>query len=277
LTAESCRIPVRRFSGRVAPGDDADFVAVEEPLEIRINYTDADTDNGERRTMSLAVTMRTPGDDIDLVAGFLFTEGIVRRHDEIESIESAGKNIVLVRLDARTIVDPGRLQRNFYMTSSCGVCGKASLEALKVQSVYSLEPGRPAFKGEQLSGLPEQLAGRQTIFPETGGLHAAAGFDSRCELLDVREDVGRHNAVDKLVGAVLQSAALPMDQTGILVSGRAGFEIVQKALMAGCPLVASVGAPSSLAVELAWEFDMTLVGFLRNNRFNIYAGPSRIS
>ncbi len=265
---------MRRFSGRVAPGDDADCVAVEEPLEIRINYTD--TDNSERRTMSLAVTMRTPGDDIDLVAGFLLTEGIVRRHDEIESIEPAGNNIVRARLDARTIVDPGRLQRNFYMTSSCGVCGKASLEALKVQSVYLLEPGGPAFKGELLSRLPEQLAKRQIIFSETGGLHAAAGFDTRCELLDVREDVGRHNAVDKLVGAVLQSATLPMHQTGILVSGRAGFEIVQKALMAGCPLVASVGAPSSLAVELAWEFDMTLVGFLRNNRFNIYAGPSRI-
>ena len=266
------KVPVRKI-GLPEPSDGSDQVAVEEPFEIRLRWVERE----EVRSRSLAVTMRTPGHDPDLAAGFLFTEGIIRNADDIGCISEPSDNIILVELRAGTVLDESRLQRNFYATSSCGVCGKASLEALKAQSPYPLHNNEYRFDASSLSTLPDRLADRQTVFSETGGLHASATFDQSGGILEVREDVGRHNTVDKLVGTALREGQLPLARAGLLVSGRAGFEIVQKALMAGCPLVAAFGAPSSLAVDLAWEFDMSLVGFLRDGRFNIYAGPGRVS
>jgi len=272
LTGESVQVPVRRI-GNVAAPSDSDRVAVEEPLEIRLGCVT----NGARENRSLAITMRTPGDDINLVTGFLFSEGVVTRCDDISTISEVDENVVQVDLVPGKAVDMDRLQRHFYATSSCGVCGKASLEALKVQSIYPLEENDETFAADVLLQLPDSLRNSQVVFSATGGLHAAALFDAgNGKLLDVCEDVGRHNAVDKLIGAALAVRSVPLSSQGILISGRAGFEIVQKVLMAGCPLLAAVGAPSSLAVELAWEFNMTLVGFLRDSRFNVYAGPARI-
>jgi FdhD protein len=270
---ESVNVPVRRM-GDVGARSDSDRVAVEEPLEIRLSCVV----KGAREVRSLAITMRTPGDDVNLVAGFLFSEGIVTHGDDISAISEVAENIIQVDLAPEKTFDLERLQRHFYATSSCGVCGKASLEALRVQSAYHLDENHECFSADVLSRLPESLSDGQAVFSETGGLHAAAAFNAHDgKLLDVHEDVGRHNAVDKLVGAALRENRIPLSGQGILVSGRAGFEIVQKVLMAGCPLLAAVGAPSSLAVELAWEFNMTLVGFLRDGRFNIYSGPARIS
>ncbi len=261
--------------------DDSDWLVIEEPLEIRLTESTNDT----KQTHNVSVTMRTPGADFDLATGFLLTEGIIRGSSDIQSIEYAtdqhtgklSKNIVIVELVPEVDLDIGKLQRNFYATSSCGICGKASLEALSSESFFEVNGDQLLIDQAALTTLPDQLASRQTAFARTGGLHAAAVFDATGRLLEVREDVGRHNAVDKLIGARCRSNDLPLWNLGILTSGRTSFEILQKARMAGCPMVAAVGAPSSLAAELAWEFDMTLVGFLRDRRFNIYAGPARIS
>ena len=281
----SLRVTVRRVGG---DGDDqgrneeSDFVAVEEPLEIRLGFGDAGGDG--RKSQSISITMRTPGDDLNLAAGFLFTEGMISSARQIASVEylrdeesgAANPNIVNVELASDVSVDTAKLQRHFYTTSSCGVCGKSSLEALSVQASYPVIGDRLHVDPGVLSALPDALMQRQHTFSDTGGLHAAGLFQADGALLDVREDVGRHNAVDKLVGHALREGQLPWSNLVVLVSGRTSFEIMQKLWMAGCPLVAAVGAPSSLAVELAWEFDMTLVGFLRDRRFNVYSGPGRI-
>ncbi|MCK6471864.1 MAG: formate dehydrogenase accessory sulfurtransferase FdhD [Planctomycetes bacterium] len=259
-----------------------DALAVEEPLEIRL----AHWKDGELRELSLSITMRTPGHDEELAAGFLLGEGIVTGAADIVKIEalpaSGGKpsNTVRVEVVRELLVDPERLLRHFYATSSCGICGKASLEALATQGCPVLPKGRPKLARAAVHGLVEQLRGTQSVFEQTGGLHAAALFDSEGKLLALREDVGRHNALDKLVGArMLQSDVKlrpPLNDCAVLVSGRASFELVQKALMAGVPVLAAVGAPSSLAVETAREFGMTLLGFVRDGRFNVYAGGERI-
>ena len=251
-----------------------DSVAVEEPLEIRLGYEAG----GERHTSSVAITMRTPGNDEDLASGFLFTESIIRSPDDVAIVKPCdGNNTVRVELEDGVVVDLDRLQRHFYMSSSCGVCGKASLDALRMSGVEPL-PAIPAqFTREVLVSIPDRLRTLQETFEETGGLHAAAAFDSDGELLVVREDVGRHNAVDKVIGALLKAGRLPARGLGLMVSGRTSFELLQKAVVAGMPLLSAVSAPSSLAVELAREFNVTLVGFLRGTTFNVYAGEERIA
>lgn len=262
--------------GEVARRDD---VAVEEPLEIQLVTGGA----AGAAAKSVSITMRTPGHDAELALGFLFSEGIITNETWIASIDECGepdpetgvRNVIRVGLDEA--VDLDRLQRHFYTTSSCGVCGKASLDALRVAGQHSLKHASTRFPREVLTTMPERLRQQQEVFSRTGGLHAAAVFGPDGEIAVVREDVGRHNAVDKAVGALLRRHRLPANDLGLLVSGRASFELMQKALVAGLPLLAAVGAPSSLAVQLAREFDMTLVGFLRRDRFNIYAGPQRLT
>lgn len=263
--------------GRQSAGDN---VAVEEPLEIRLAFSTPDG----RATRSISITMRTPGNDFELAAGFLFSESIVQRAEDIASIETCGPpapdsgnhNIVRIELGPDVSVDLGRLQRHFYTTSSCGVCGKTSLDALKVIGATAMNGNNTIFAGETITAIPDKLRAAQETFDKTGGLHAAAAFDTSGELIVVMEDVGRHNAVDKVVGALLLDDRLPATNLGLMVSGRASFELMQKALVASMPLLAAVSAPSSLAVQLANEFEMTLVGFLRGDTFNIYSGEQRI-
>ena len=249
-----------------------DRLVVEEPLEIRISHGPA----GRRKQEPIAVTMRTPGDDFDLAAGFLFTEGIIGTFEDIVQIRFAGErfdprsaeNVVLVELAPGVEVDTDRLSRHFYTSSSCGVCGKASLDMVHTTSVFMLPPGRPEVSVRDLLRMPNLLREAQQLFASTGGIHAAALFNPTGQLELLREDVGRHNAMDKLIGAAIQKKLLPLSDFIVVVSGRAGFELVQKALMAGIPFMASVGAASSLAVELADEYGLTLVGFLREDQGN---------
>ncbi len=257
-----------------------DFVTMEEPLEVRLVHGPED----ERAQRSVAVTMRTPGDDLALALGFLHGEGVVRSMADVTSIdlvsepgrEGDTQNIVRVELAPTAVFDPDRLTRNVYTTSSCGVCGKASLEAVRVQIPDYAGRDRFAIGYGALGALPELLRGEQEAFAHTGGLHASATFDPNGQIERVAEDVGRHNALDKLVGSYLSDGALPLSGLGLVFSGRASFELVQKAAMAGCPFVAAIGPPSSLAVELAAEQRMTLVGFLRAHRFNVYTLPHRV-
>jgi FdhD protein len=269
---------IRRVGSEAAVADDV--VATEEPLEIRVGYTAAD---GRRVERSLSVTMRTPGRDQELAVGFLYTEGIIRSRQDVSSVGPCGPpaanglvNVVRVELAPGVAVDLERLERHFYTSSSCGVCGKSSIEAVAVQGRYDLHAAALKIRGDVLGGLPAALKTQQAVFEQTGGLHASGLFDAEGRILLVREDVGRHNALDKLIGNRLMAESLPLYDRGILVSGRASFELMQKAMMAGCPLLAAVGAPSSLAVELAQEFGMTLVGFLKRDRFNVYAGQDRV-
>ena len=258
----------------------ADEVAVEEPLEIRLGFSTPDG----RATRSISITMRTPGHDAELAAGFLYTEGIVTDAADIASIETCGPpapdsgnhNVIRVDLAPNVEVDLARLQRHFYTTSSCGVCGKTSLDALRVGGNEPLPLDGVRFARDTLIGVPDALRTRQETFDKTGGLHAAAAFDAKGDIIVTMEDVGRHNAVDKVVGSLLLNKALPANRLGLMVSGRASFELMQKTLVAGMPLLAAVSAPSSLAVQLAREFNLTLVGFLRGDTFNIYAGSERI-
>jgi len=253
---------------RVTEGEilnDEDRLAVEEPLEIRLGNS------------PIAVTMRTPGHDQELAAGFLFTEGIVHSPDDVAVITGPSRdlpNVVCVRLRRGLRFDRSRLKRNFNTTSSCGVCGKTTLQAIRVKT----EPISSDFKIPLalLYSLPERLREEQETFEETGSLHASAVFDEKGKLLYLREDVGRHNTVDKVVGAALLERKIPLDRNILMVSGRTSFEIMQKALVARIPMVAAISAPSSLAVALAREFKMTLVGFLRGQRCNVYAGKERI-
>ncbi len=275
MTDSSQTVALRRF-GAAQAIDETDRVAVEAPLEIRLRRGDADA-------QSISITLRTPGHDAELALGFLISEGIVARPSDVAAVAMSAADqghpagdVVEVLLAAGVAVDLDRLQRHFYATSSCGVCGRASLEALEILGRHKIHANDFAITAETLHGLPQSLSEQQTAFAQTGGLHATAIFDARGHIHCVREDVGRHNATDKVIGAALQADGLPLARRGLLFSGRASFEIMQKALLAGCPLVAAVGAPSSLAVELAWEFGISLVGFLRDDRFNVYAGQARI-
>jgi FdhD protein len=261
--------------------DTLDALAIEEPLEIRLEYGP----EGDRTTQNISVTMRTPGNDAELTAGFLFTEGIIKNNEAIAGIEHCfiacaenKKNVIVVKLAKDIIPNLRNTERNFYTTSSCGVCGKASIEAIRTVSTFDQQKeDQLTINSESLYELPGILKDHQQVFANTGGLHAAALFNAKGELLLVREDIGRHNAVDKLIGAALNKNWLPLNKTILLLSGRASFELVQKAAMAGVRIIASVGAPSSLAVGLATEFNITLAGFLRNRRFNIYTAAHRIS
>nr|MBC7612349.1 formate dehydrogenase accessory sulfurtransferase FdhD [Pseudopedobacter sp.] len=257
----------------------SDLLAVEEPLEIRLGFGL----NQQREQKSISVTMRTPGHDFELALGFLFTEGIIKDKAEIVQIKYCTDtnslenkfNIVRVELNENANIDFVKLQRNFYTTSSCGVCGKSSIEAIRtacdIQTNNSF-----CITHTTLLSLPQALRKQQNVFEYTGGLHGCALFNNSGELLLSREDVGRHNALDKLIGAALGSGMIPLVNTVLLLSGRASFELIQKAAMAGIPVVAAVGAPSSLAVQLAKDMNITLVGFLRDERFNIYCGAKRI-
>jgi FdhD protein len=267
---------------RVGDGLDetSDVVATEEPLEIRLEFDAAD---GQRREQSISITMRTPGNDEELAVGFLYSEGIVRKAADVALARPCGPpapngliNVVRVELARGVAVDLNRLERHFYTSSSCGVCGKASLEAVAVQGRFDIAANVFAVARDVLGGLPEALRSDQAVFEQTGGLHASGLFDATGKIFAVREDVGRHNALDKLIGSRLSADALPLSSCGLVLSGRASFELMQKAMMAGCPVVAAVGAPSSLAVDLAREFGITLVGFLKRDRFNIYARPDRV-
>jgi FdhD protein len=260
-----------------------DSLAIEEPLEIRLGFAD-----GKHKAIS--ITMRTPGDDAELAAGFLFTEGIVTSPDQIKQIRHCGpparnasvneraaatvSNTIRVDLHDAQDVDLKRLERHFYTSSSCGVCGKTSIEALKA-GAKAVESGL-TISSDVINSLPNMLRMSQAVFDQTGGLHASALFTADGTLDIVREDVGRHNALDKVIGAKFLARETPLADRILLVSGRASFELVQKALMAGIPILAAVGAPSSLAVELAAEFGMTLIGFVRDGRFNIYCGEERV-
>ncbi len=267
-------VDVERIHLGGAPVPVRDHLAVEEPLEIRLEI--APGDRFIRRTIS--VTMRTPGHDAELAAGFLFTEGIVRDRAQLEHLGQCGVNgnVVRVRLRADAEFDPGRLERHFYTTSSCGVCGKTSIEALRAVSHYPMLRGQPIVDSTLIHRLPDTLRRAQTVFEVTGGLHASALFDRDGALRCLREDVGRHNALDKVIGAQLLAGHLPAHERLLVVSGRVSFELVQKAAMAAIPLVVAVGAPSSLAVRLAEQSGMTLIGFVRDSRFNVYTGRNRI-
>ena len=251
-----------------------DFVAIEEPLEISVNYSAA----GESVTRNISVTMRTPGSDEFLACGFLFTEGIINSKT---AIISAGPlnydlNRINVRLQEGIIPHLQQAERNFYTTSSCGVCGKSSIDAIKTVSAFTHVKTKSAVSREVLCSLPEKLKQQQVIFKSTGGLHAAALFKTEGNFISLQEDVGRHNAVDKLIGEALQKGMLPLTEIILLLSGRASFELIQKATMAGVKMVAAIGAPSSLAVELATEAGITLVGFLKAGGFNIYTHPENV-
>jgi FdhD protein len=245
-----------------------DCLAAEEPLEMRAGR------------YSLGVTLRTPGNDEELVAGFLFTEGIISRREHLVALRlprdgAPERNLVRVTLDSKVRLAPGSAARRFSAGSACGVCGKASITQLRRRGLRRPEVAT-LFDPEVLCRLPQKLRAAQAVFGRTGGLHAAAIFDPGGELLVLREDIGRHNAVDKVIGWAFLEGRLPLRGHMLLVSGRGGFEIVQKALAAGIPLLASVSAPSSLAVQLARELGLTLVGFLRGQRFVIYSGEERI-
>lgn len=259
---------VHKFNGQ-GIHEAQDLLAVEEPLEIRLQYGPS----SERITKNLSVTMRTPGADEDLVAGFLFTEGIVLQSSDIASVRALGENIALASLHPDLDFDMKKLDRHFYTTSSCGVCGKTSIEAVKTTATLSISKNKRDWEisPDIICALPGTLRQAQDTFDLTGGLHASAIFDREGNLLALREDVGRHNALDKLIGHYLCQNLIPLDNHILLLSGRASFELLQKAAMAGIRFVCAVGAPSSLAVETAKAFGITLIGFLRENRFNVYS------
>jgi len=252
----------------------SDVLVAEEPLEIRVNTHGVDH--------AISVTMRTPGNDFELAVGFLHTEGVIRGRDDVDQVRycvggpvEQQYNIVTVALRAGVPFDEEAVKRNFYTTSSCGICGKASLEAIAVKQPPVLPEG-PVVDGRLIAVLPQRLRESQKIFERTGGLHAAGLFEPDGTLIAVREDVGRHNAVDKLVGWLVMEGKVPAGERIMMVSGRASFEIMQKALAAGIPIVAAVSAPSSLAVATAEEFGMTLAGFVRGDSLNVYAGAQRV-
>jgi FdhD protein len=263
-------VDVERVSGSVSSSS-SDELSVEEPLEIRLLTHEA----GAAST-PVAVTMRTPGDDVDLAAGFLFTEGIIAREADLEVVRRAGPNAVEARLGPGVAVDAARLDRHSFVSSSCGACGKRSIAAIRVTSRHPIAPGEPRLAAEIIHALPRALRTGQSEFARTGGIHASGLFDTDGRLLAIREDVGRHNALDKLIGSELLAGRVPLVGKIILVSGRVSFELVQKAAIAGVPVLGAVGAPSSLAVDLAREFGMTLLGFVRDARFNVYVDSGRI-
>ncbi|WP_431241730.1 formate dehydrogenase accessory sulfurtransferase FdhD [Flavobacterium sp. P21] len=258
----------------------SDILSVEEPLEIRVKYG-SDT---EKIQKNISVTMRTPGDDLDLAVGFLFTEGIISSYQDLSKIyhiekdcQMQKKNIVQADLRDNLIPDLLHTDRNFYTTSSCGVCGKSSIESIKTASVFSqISKTEITVFPQVLYQSPNKLTLAQTSFASTGGIHASGLFSTEGELILLKEDVGRHNALDKLIGRALAKKLLPLDQHILVLSGRASFELIQKVAMAGISIVATIGAPSSLAVELAREFNITLLGFLKDGRFNIYNSGNHV-
>ncbi|MDH5367941.1 MAG: formate dehydrogenase accessory sulfurtransferase FdhD [Cyclobacteriaceae bacterium] len=257
-----------------------DLIAVEEPMEIRVGFGKV----SERQQRKLAVTMRTPGQDLELAVGFLYTEGIIRSYSDIESVKHCDDlesdaekgNIVRVELTPEVIVNLKSIERNFYTTSSCGVCGKTSIDSIKTQQIFSIPIVENIITQQTLLNLTSKVTNEQTVFTHTGGIHASALFDLNGGLLTLREDVGRHNALDKLIGDGLLHNKLPLQNNILWVSGRASFELVQKASMAGIIMLVAIGAPSSLAVQLADETAISLIGFSKNNSFNIYSHPERI-
>ena len=257
-----------------------DFLACEEPLEIKLAYGP----RGQRQSRSLAVTMRTPGEDEELAAGFLFTEGIIGKAADIKAMrhvgdalaEEARENILLVELSEELPVDFDKLNRHFYTSSSCGICGKASIDMVRSVSCYFPRRDYPLIQASTLQALPDKLSRQQAIFECTGGIHAAASFTPQGQMLVVREDVGRHNAVDKLIGSCIRSGKRNGIDGIMVVSGRLAFELVQKAIVFRCPVLVAVGAPTTQAVELAEQYGMTLVGFTGQGRFNVYTHPDRI-
>ena len=270
------RVTARRSVLRIRDGEATrrpDALAAEEPMEIRVDGR------------PLTITMRTPGDDFDLAVGFLVSEGVVHAADHVVAARyCAGTtddgtntyNVVDVQLDPGVPRPHASLERNFYTTSSCGVCGKSSLDAVRTSSTWKVADDPLRVRPDVLATLPERLRESQRVFDRTGGLHAAGLFSATGELIVLKEDVGRHNAVDKVVGHALRNALLPLRETILVVSGRASFELVQKAVMAGIPMLAAVSAPSSLAVDLAEESGVTLVGFLRGSSMNVYTAPDRV-
>ena len=276
LIAGSLRRQITRLSAE-GTEEQSDQISVEEPLEIRLSYQDT----GTRREQSISITMRTPGHDAELALGFLAGEAIIHSAQDVAELAHCGppspdkglQNVLRVELADGVDVDLEALKRHFYTSSSCGVCGKASLEAIRVQVPKRADPGF-RIGADLLGALPAALRERQDEFARTGGLHASASFSAAGSILRLREDVGRHNALDKLVGSYLAEGGL--SQYGVLLSGRASFELIQKAAMAGVRLIAAIGAPSSLAIELAEEQGISLVGFLKAEGFNIYTHPHRI-
>ncbi|MCF2493805.1 formate dehydrogenase accessory sulfurtransferase FdhD [Dyadobacter chenhuakuii] len=266
------RIRVITSSGNKDAEDD---LAVEEPLEIQLSYIES----GKKIKKSISVTMRTPGNDDELAVGFLFTEGIVAEKSQVKAAANdiSDENKVIVNLAEAFVPVINSLERNFYTTSSCGVCGKASIDAIKTISAYQNDDNTLLVSKKVIFSLKDQLNVQQSIFETTGGLHASALFDVNGDFIALREDVGRHNALDKLIGNALLNDLLPLADKILLLSGRASFELIQKAGMAGIQVVAAIGAPSSLAVKLAEESNITLIGFLKNDKFNIYSGFERIS
>jgi FdhD protein len=255
-----------------------DHVAAEEPMEIRVGPA------GPAKRSPLAVTMRTPGDDLDLAIGFLLTEGIIGSAEDVHTAQlCAGDdapntyNVVDVVLSPGVPAPETDPTRNFYTTSSCGICGKASIDAVRTRSRFDLAADPTVVPAATIAALPDRLAARQAVFQRTGGLHAAGLFTADGELVCLREDVGRHNAVDKVIGWAVREGRLPLSGHVLLVSGRASFELTQKATMAGIPILAAVSAPSTLAIELATEAGLGLIGFLRGTRMNVYSGDKRIS
>jgi FdhD protein len=281
MAAMSNAVPLRRNVARVRAtavnagiaAERPDVLAAEEPMEIRV-------EGAGQPPVSVAVTMRTPGGDFELAAGFLYTEGLldgaddVRRVSYCEDLEPDEQHYNVVTVELTRPFDADLLRRNFYASSSCGICGKATLDDVEVHC-ETIAPG-PEVDGAVISRLPDALRAAQRVFEQTGGLHAAGLFTSHAELRSLREDVGRHNAVDKIVGERLLAGDLPLSRDVLQVSGRIGFEIVQKAARAGIPVISAVGAPSSLAVDAAERLGMTLVGFVRDERFNVYTRPERI-
>jgi FdhD protein len=269
----------RHYIGRVSAGhliDKEDLLAVEEPLEISINYLS----DGQRISKNISVTMRTPGDDHQLAVGFLFTEGIITHSAQIQTVtggQSRQSNRVSVKLRDDVVPLLHSTERNFYTTSSCGICGKSSIDSIRNILPESTNERIETLHYKTLFRLTEVLRQQQTIFRNTGGLHASALFDLEGNFQMLCEDVGRHNALDKLIGTLLLNNHLPLSGKILLLSGRASFELIQKAAMAGIQFIVAIGAPSSLAVELAEERDMTLAGFLRGDTFNIYSGKSSIT
>ena len=258
-------IQVDRFENGISQKKD-DILAIEEPLEIKMKYN-----SGQAMIeKNLSITMRTPGNDDELASGFLFTEGIIKNTDEIKSIKQYSENSISVELNENVRPVENKLERNFYTTSSCGVCGKASIDAIATVTNFKISDKFPRVSPEIIISLPEKLSRLQEVFKSTGGLHASALFDLSGTFLELREDVGRHNALDKLIGSRLLKKSLPLSDTILLLSGRASFELIQKASMAGIPIVVAIGAPSSLALELAKQSGITLIGFLRGGKYNLY-------
>jgi FdhD protein len=263
---------------RIAGGErtlERDVIVMEEPLEVRVAWVEA----GSLTERNVAITMRTPGNDGELATGFLFTEGVISGWEAIAAITQVADNAVRVTLTEGHLPQLSGSERNFYTTSSCGVCGKASIDAVMANCkvVTELYPYDGfSVRRDVLIALPAELRSAQALFEQTGGIHACAVFGADGQVQLVREDVGRHNALDKLIGAALAADSLPMQRHILLLSGRVSFELMQKAMMAGIKVIAAVGAPSSLAVQMAEDWNVTLVGFLRGDRFNVYSGSQRI-